>query len=167
VLACVLASLLAPGLASASIGAGLSTRVGGLDLGNPAGVKAERTLTLGTHQGYAPAYDPLASGSLLAARGVPRSLGAAAARGGTLTRNVQGGVAAADDALRGAGKWLGEGYTEIAPGVFRSKDGLRQFRMTASDLADPKLGPHVHFEAIAPDGRTIIENSHVLLPPTP
>jgi hypothetical protein len=94
--------------------------------------------------------------------------GRKAARGArTVTRNVQGGVAAADDALRGAEKWLGEGYKEIAPGVFRSKDGLRQFRMTASDLTDPKLGPHVHFEAIAPDGRTIIENSHVLLPSTP
>ena len=33
-----------------------------------------------------------------------------------------------------------------------------------STLADPKLGPHVHFEAIGPDGHTIVENSHVLIP---
>jgi hypothetical protein len=85
-------------------------------------------------------------------RGGPRSV-----------RNVQSGIANADGALRGAEQWLGEGYREIVPGVFRSKDGLRQFRMTNSDLADPRLGPHVHFESIAPDGRTIIENSHVLL----
>lgn len=31
-------------------------------------------------------------------------------------------------------RWLGKGYTEVAPGVYRSADGLRQFRMTASDL---------------------------------
>jgi hypothetical protein len=33
--------------------------------------------------------------------------------------------------------------------------------MTASDLLDPVQGPHVHFEVLGPDGRTIIENSHV------
>lgn len=35
--------------------------------------------------------------------------------------------------------------------------------MTDSDLTDPKQGPHVHFEPVDSDGRTILENSHVLL----
>lgn len=55
----------------------------------------------------------------------------------------------------------GAGYKEIAPGEYRSADGLRQFRIITSDLLDSRQGPHVHFESIAPDGRTIIENSHV------
>jgi hypothetical protein len=76
-LACVLASLLVPGLASASIDVGLETRVRGLDLGNAHSIGAPRPVTLGTHQGYGLAYDDIASGSLLAARGasaVGRSL---------------------------------------------------------------------------------------------
>jgi len=75
--------------------------------------------------------------------------------------NVGGGATTAENALGGAEQWLGPEYEEIAPGVYRSADGASQFRMTTSDLTDPLQGPHVHFEAIGPDGRTIIENSHV------
>jgi hypothetical protein len=75
--------------------------------------------------------------------------------------NIGGGATTAENALGQAQKWLGEGYKEIAPGVYRSADNARQFRMTVSDLTDLKQGPHVHFEAIGSDGRTIIENSHV------
>ena len=39
---------------------------------------------------------------------------------------------------------------EVASGVFRSADGSKQFRMTESDLSDPRQGLHVHFEAIGP-----------------
>jgi hypothetical protein len=74
---------------------------------------------------------------------------------------IAGGVAKVDDALAGAVKWLGDGYKEVAPGVFRSADDARQFRMTVSDLTDKKKGTHVHFESIGPDGRDIVENSHV------
>jgi len=70
VLACVLANLLAPALASASTGLYAETRVRGLDLRNPHSVGAERTLTLGTYQGYGLAYDDFASDFLLAARGI-------------------------------------------------------------------------------------------------
>jgi len=77
--------------------------------------------------------------------------------------NIDGGVASADEALAGAERWLGEGYSEIAPGVFRSADDTRQFRMTTSDLTDPRQGPHVHFEAIAEDGREILESAHVYI----
>jgi hypothetical protein len=91
------------------------------------------------------------------------NFGAVIRAGGTATRNVRGGLATADEALDGALRWLGDDYKEIAPGVFRSGDGSRQFRMTGSDLTDPSLGPHIHFESIGRDGRTIMENSHVLL----
>jgi hypothetical protein len=79
------------------------------------------------------------------------------------TCNVSGGVLTEDQALEAAQEWLGAGYHEIAPGVYRSADGTRQFRMTTSDLTDVRQGPHVHFETIGPDGREIIENDHVLL----
>jgi hypothetical protein len=69
VLACVLAGLFAPALASASTGPYAETRVRGRDLGNPASVSVERAVILGTHWGYALAYDDRASGYLLAARG--------------------------------------------------------------------------------------------------
>ena len=77
------------------------------------------------------------------------------------TRQVSGGVTSAENALRQGEKWLGSGYKEIAPGVFRSADNTKQFRMTTGDLLDPKQGQHVHFESIGADGRTILENSHV------
>ena len=65
-------------------------------------------------------------------------------------------------ALGGAEKWLGQGYREIAPGVFRSADGLRQFRMTPRDLLPTRgnIGPHVHFEALDGAGK-VIENLHL------
>lgn len=65
-------------------------------------------------------------------------------------------------ALGGAEKSLGAGYNEIAPGVFRSADGLRQLRMTPRDLLPThgNIGPHVHFEALNEDGK-VIENLHL------
>jgi hypothetical protein len=77
--------------------------------------------------------------------------------------NVGGGATTAENALTQANKYLGPGSKEIAPGVFRSADGTRQFRMTSSDLtgAHGDIGSHVHFESIGSDGRTITENSHV------
>ncbi|MBI1877523.1 MAG: hypothetical protein HYR94_04710 [Chloroflexi bacterium] len=77
------------------------------------------------------------------------------------TRNVSGGSMTSAEALEAGANWLGIGYREIAPGVYRSADGKRQFRITTSDLTDPRQGSHAHFESIGSDGRTIIENSHV------
>jgi RHS repeat-associated protein len=77
--------------------------------------------------------------------------------------NIGGGYISSDKVLDAAEKWLGKGYKEIAPGVYRSADGTRQFRMTDGDLLDPRQGAHVHFESIAPDGRQIIENAHVVI----
>jgi RHS repeat-associated protein len=88
------------------------------------------------------------------------------ARDGTAagtTRDISGGELTPEQALDAAEKYLGPGYKEIAPGVFRSDNGTgsKQFRMTSSDLTDPKQGAHVHFEYIGPDGKQIVENSHV------
>ena len=73
--------------------------------------------------------------------------------------NLAGGEATIDQVLNAGEEWLGEGYQEIGPGVFRSADGTRQFRITNNDISG--LEPHAHFEYIGADGRTIIENSHV------
>jgi RHS repeat-associated protein len=74
------------------------------------------------------------------------------------------GSIGADVALESGVKYLGPGYAESFPGVFRSKDGLRQFRMMDIDLIPKhgKIGPHVHFESLNPLGE-IIENNHVPL----
>lgn len=65
-------------------------------------------------------------------------------------------------ALSSGTRWLGAGYREIAPGVFRSADGLRQFRMTAADLTPThgNIGSHVHFEALDQTG-IVLENLHL------
>ena len=77
--------------------------------------------------------------------------------------NIGGGSTSAQNALTQANNYLGPGAKEVAPGVFRSADGTRQFRMTTGDNtgAHGDIGPHVHFESIGSDGRTITENSHV------
>jgi hypothetical protein len=75
--------------------------------------------------------------------------------------NVAAGVLRDERVLGSAERWLGEGYREISPGVHRSADNARQFRMTPSDLG--ARNPHVHFESIGPDGREISENAHVYL----
>jgi hypothetical protein len=76
------------------------------------------------------------------------------------------GVVDAGTALSSGQKWLGAGYKEIASGVFRSVDGLRQFRMTNADLlaTHGNIGSHVHFEVLDQLGK-VIENLH--LPVTP
>jgi len=68
-------------------------------------------------------------------------------------------------------KWLKSGYTELGnpgSGVYRSADGLRQFRMTNADIAGihggkpVKIGPHVHFEKFSPTGEKL-KNIHTPL----
>lgn len=67
-LLCVLASLLVPGIASASTAAGAETRVWAFDLQNHARVGVGASLTLELRPGCELAYDELTSDSLLAAR---------------------------------------------------------------------------------------------------
>jgi len=72
------------------------------------------------------------------------------------------GVVDAGVALASAQKWLGAGYKEIGPGVFRSADNLRQFRMAPTDLLGKHgtIGSHVHFEALNDFGK-VVENLHL------
>ena len=71
----------------------------------------------------------------------------------------------ASQALKLAERILGKGYKEISPGVFRSADGLKQFRMTASDLAGkgmPGNAPHVHIETYDPRNLNVpTKNYHI------
>lgn len=79
--------------------------------------------------------------------------------------NISGGKATINQILKSAQDWLGSGYKEIAPGVYRSADNTRQFRMTEGDLNDIRQGSHVHFESIDPITGKVIENSHVKVEP--
>jgi len=84
--------------------------------------------------------------------------------GGGLADITHAGSLTAEQAMANGARWLGSGYREIAPGVFRSADGFRQFRMTTADIigAHGQLGSHVHFEALNQFGR-VVENNHVPL----
>jgi RHS repeat-associated protein len=80
---------------------------------------------------------------------------------------VAGAKYTADEALSFASRWLGPEYMEIGgagSGVFRSLDGLRQFRMTTGDLLGLHGGaPHVNIEAIDLLTGEAVENLHLFL----
>ncbi len=73
-----------------------------------------------------------------------------------------------DEALEVAEKFLGGGYREIGlpgSGVFRSGDGLRQFRMDVNSLAGshaPNVS-HIHMELYGPNARFPYVNNHMPL----
>ena len=73
----------------------------------------------------------------------------------TKSRTANRGLAIAE-------RFLGKGYTEIAPGVYRSADGLRQFRMTTADILGThgKIGPHFNFEILNSSGN-VVKNYHM------
>jgi len=81
--------------------------------------------------------------------------GATGAKATKRTLQLTSKARTAEQALDLGTRILKEGYAEIAPGVFRSADGLRQFRMTDSDLI-PLYNlnrapiPHVHFQFYSP-----------------
>jgi hypothetical protein len=80
--------------------------------------------------------------------------------------NVMGKPRTVETALELGERFLGgQGYKEIDNGVFRSLDGLRQFRVTPSDLAGKGMKgvPHVHYEWINPLTDKAIKNYHVPL----
>lgn len=79
--------------------------------------------------------------------------------------NVTSRARTVDRALTTGQRFVGEGYREIAPGVFRSADGTRQFRMTDSDItgAHGRIGSHVHFEKFDPITGEQIKNIHTPL----
>lgn len=103
-------------------------------------------------KGLAAIHGLSAAKGVIAAAGTVRGLGNIGSHG----------IVDAGTALRSGMEWLGPGYKEIAPGVFRSSDGLRQFRMTTADLVPThgNIGSHVHFEALDSLGK-VIENLHL------
>ena len=79
------------------------------------------------------------------------------------------GTMSIDEALGEGIGWVGNGYREPggrsgvpSGGVFRSSDGLRQFRMQDSDIdgLHGNIGPHVHFQTFDAFGNEV-ENIHV------
>jgi hypothetical protein len=126
-----LASLVVLPVALAGTSLDAETRVGGLDLGNHHSVhsvRADRAVTLGTHQGYGLAYDDLASDFLLAARGAARAVDpnklhhifGDAAHGLDDVVKAAGSREAAFGAMEKAaqGAFDAGKFAEIRPGVF-------------------------------------------------
>ena len=128
-LLCLLASLLVPGIASASTAAGTETRVGAFDFADQARVGGSAALTLELHPGCAPTYDQLASASLLAARGgvgegtkVYRVWGDGAAANGRSWTTVNPGSVpnyrgAAGLPSQNTGRFVSEGVIQDATGI--------------------------------------------------
>lgn len=75
-------------------------------------------------------------------------------------------VLTVDELLDTGMSFLGKGYREIGKpgsGVYRSADGLRQFRIDNSSIAgghSPNV-PHGHLETYAPGGVRPISNNHI------
>ena len=73
-----------------------------------------------------------------------------------------------DEALDAGLQFLGDGYKEIGKqgsGVFRSKDGMRQFRIDKNSLEgnhQPNI-PHIHLETVNPDTGKFQVNNHIPL----
>ena len=107
------------------------------------------------------------SKSLLPGPGMLKLCGPASSAGGAAIGglgNIGSHAAMAESqALKAALKWLGPGYKEIAPGVFRSCDGLRQFRWTSLG-GRAGSGPYVNFEALDAAGN-VVENLHIPIVP--
>ena len=99
------------------------------------------------------------------------------AGGGTWVHNVCNvtwpGTFTEKEALEEGLSWVKSGYRQAlgrtgqgSPGVFRSADNLRQFRITTGDLLGThgNIGPHVHFQTYDALGKEL-ENIHVPLVP--
>ena len=81
------------------------------------------------------------------------------------TCNFFAGPITEQGALNAAERWLGDGYVEIASGVYLSADGTRGFRMSSRDLeGHGDLSAHVHFTyQVSPKSKHPTENSHVYI----
>ena len=99
------------------------------------------------------------------------------ANGGEWVHNVCNvtwpGTMTEKEALEEGLNWVKSGYKQAlgrtgqgSSGVYRSADGLRQFRMTTSDLlgSHGNVGPHVHFQTYDSFGNEL-ENIHVPIVP--
>jgi hypothetical protein len=76
-----------------------------------------------------------------------------------------GGRVSESEFLNTALKYLGEGYKEISPGRFVSKDGLRQVRLGAHEMRSRVF--HGHFEAFDKAGGKVVENTMVIIDKDP
>ncbi|MCL2578165.1 MAG: PKD domain-containing protein [Defluviitaleaceae bacterium] len=115
-------------------------------------------------------YVPSAVSSVRSAGRTGRAVSSVADTATPLARTARGVGTLADgtrmttnQALDAASDFLGRGYREIAPGVFRSSDGLRQVRMTNADVLGRHAGaPHMNFEigtTVNRNGRLVFERS--------
>lgn len=79
--------------------------------------------------------------------------------------NVTSKARSVEKALETGEKFVGKGYKEIAPGVYRLADGTRQFRMTGRDLIPTHgdIGSHVHYQKFDPVTGQEIKNIHTPL----
>ncbi len=73
----------------------------------------------------------------------------------------------ASEALQTGEKFLGAGYREIGKpgrGVFRSADGLRQFRIDTGSITGSHApgAPHVHLEAFKINAKDPYINNHII-----
>lgn len=130
VLLCVLASLLVPGIASASTAPGAETRVGAFDLQDRVGVGVERSLTLELRPRCEATYDQLASDSLLAARG----------GSSLLTHMPAAGRKANQLARRG---WTREAINETVNNPFTTRAATNRATGNAATAFFRKDGSHV------------------------
>lgn len=72
----------------------------------------------------------------------------------------------ADELLTAGLRFLGQGYKEIGQpgsGVFRSEDGLRQFRIDSNSLTESHAPgiPHGHLEIYQPGAARSSVNNHI------
>lgn len=105
----------------------------------------------------------LAPASALAAEGVDRVIAETVASRGPLT---SAHILSADQALTAGERWVGPGYRELGKpgsGVFRSADGLRQFRIDNGSLSGSHAPgvPHVHLEGFGPGAKRPYVNNHI------
>ena len=135
-LLCVLASLLVPGIASASAVSSAENRVWAFDLAEQIHVGESASLTLELHQGYELAEYDSASGSLLAARGGAQS----AANGLRLQKQLGSAEQLADLASGGGRAIAGAGTRTPIRDVGRLVD---QYGGSASDWAKISSGSRV------------------------
>ena len=75
-------------------------------------------------------------------------------------------VLTADEVLQAGEQFLGIGYREMGKpgsGIFRSADGMRQFRMDTSALGGQHAPhvPHVHLEVYRPGSTKPETNNHI------
>ncbi len=170
-IAAALVTLLGAGTASATTLPNLETRVGASTPTTVVVVGVHESVSAGHRWGNAPPQAGMVVATGVAANGAARTSSVVddvlAETAGATQRNLTSSYTlSADEALTAGQRWVGEGYTELGKpgsGVFRSADGLRQFRMDSNSLMGNHAPgvPHVHLETYAPGARVPTVNNHI------